>query len=189
MAGNAARSAQRRRSPRRSSSNRPGSSAGSGTLEPDVFDGEAVIAPKRTASDESAGSAVAREPGPPIAQLEEAVALEPAECGEDRCGHAHRQLQQLVIAASGSFDVTVDDGAVRRTYQLNRSYTGLYLPPMVWGQLTNFSSGSVALVLASGRIDWKSIVTHRIPIARFEEAWETHREGTGLKVCVYPGDG
>jgi hypothetical protein len=73
--------------------------------------------------------------------------------GEDRGGHAHRELQQLVIAASGSFDVTVDDGAVRRTHQLNRSYTGLYLPPMVWGQLTNFSSGSVALVLASEHYD------------------------------------
>jgi hypothetical protein len=69
--------------------------------------------------------------------------------GEDRGGHAHRELQQLVIAASGSFDVTVDDGVVTRTYSLNRSYTGLYMPPMVWGQLTNFSSGSVALVLAS----------------------------------------
>lgn len=69
--------------------------------------------------------------------------------GEDRGGHAHRELQQLVIAASGSFDVSVDDGRATHTYSLNRSYNGLYLPPMVWGQLTNFSSGSVALVLAS----------------------------------------
>ena len=69
--------------------------------------------------------------------------------GEDRGGHAHRELQQLVIAASGSFDVLVDDGTATQTYSLNRSYTGLYIPPMVWGQLTNFSSGSVALVLAS----------------------------------------
>ena len=69
--------------------------------------------------------------------------------GEDRGGHAHRALQQLVIAASGSFDVSVDDGRATWTFQLNRSYTGLYLPPMVWAQLTNFSSGSVALVLAS----------------------------------------
>lgn len=69
--------------------------------------------------------------------------------GEDRGGHAHRELQQLVIAASGSFDVTADDGVATRIYSLNRSYAGVYLPPMVWGQLTNFSSGSVALVLAS----------------------------------------
>lgn len=73
--------------------------------------------------------------------------------GEDRGGHAHRDLQQLVIAASGSFDVSVDDGRATSTYSLNRSYTGLYLPPMVWAQLTNFSSGSVALVLASEHYD------------------------------------
>jgi 2-desacetyl-2-hydroxyethyl bacteriochlorophyllide A dehydrogenase len=58
------------------------------------------------------------------------------------------------------------------------------------GTYTNpFTMGRSLALLASGRIDWGSIVTHRIPIARFEEAWETHREGTGLKVCVYPGDG
>lgn len=73
--------------------------------------------------------------------------------GEDRGGHAHRELEQLVIAVSGSFDLTVDDGVTRRTFPLNRPYTGLYMPPMVWGQLTNFSSGSVALVLASDRYD------------------------------------
>jgi L-iditol 2-dehydrogenase len=58
------------------------------------------------------------------------------------------------------------------------------------GTYTNpFTMGRSLALLASGRIDWGSIVSHRIPIARFEEAWETHREGTGLKVCVYPGDG
>jgi threonine dehydrogenase-like Zn-dependent dehydrogenase len=58
------------------------------------------------------------------------------------------------------------------------------------GTYTNpFTMGRSLALLASGRIDWKSIITHRIPIARFEEAWETHREGTGLKVCVFPGDG
>jgi L-iditol 2-dehydrogenase len=58
------------------------------------------------------------------------------------------------------------------------------------GTYTNpFTMGRSLTLLASGRINWKSIVTHRIPIAQFEEAWETHREGTGLKVCVYPGDG
>ena len=69
--------------------------------------------------------------------------------GEGRGGHAHRELQQLVIAASGSFDVAVDDGVTTQTYSLNRSYTGLYVPSMVWRELDNFSSGSVALVLAS----------------------------------------
>lgn len=69
--------------------------------------------------------------------------------GESRGGHAHKELQQLIVAASGSFDVTVDDGRRSRRYSLNRSYWGLYIPPMVWRDLTDFSSGSVALVLAS----------------------------------------
>ncbi len=69
--------------------------------------------------------------------------------GEGRGGHAHRELQALIVAASGSFQVTVDDGRARRTFFLNRSYTGLYVPPMVWRELDDFSSGSVALVLAS----------------------------------------
>lgn len=69
--------------------------------------------------------------------------------GESRGGHAHSELQQLIIAASGSFDVTVDDGRASQRFSLNRSYWGLYIPPMVWRDLTNFSSGSVALVLAS----------------------------------------
>jgi hypothetical protein len=73
--------------------------------------------------------------------------------GEDRGGHAHRELQQLIIAASGSFDVSVDDGRNTMRYQLNRSYVGLYVPRMVWRELTNFSSGSVALVLASEHYD------------------------------------
>lgn len=73
--------------------------------------------------------------------------------GEDRGGHAHRELQQLIIAASGSFDVAVDDGRNTVRYQLNRSYVGLYVPRMVWRELTNFSSGSVALVLASEHYD------------------------------------
>ncbi len=69
--------------------------------------------------------------------------------GEGRGGHAHRSLRQLIVAASGSFDVAVDDGANTRVFSLNRSYTGLYVPSMVWRELANFSSGSVALVLAS----------------------------------------
>lgn len=69
--------------------------------------------------------------------------------GESRGGHAHRQLEQLVIAANGSFDVVVDDGVDQERFSLNRSYYGLYVPPMVWSHLENFSSGSVSLVLAS----------------------------------------
>jgi hypothetical protein len=69
--------------------------------------------------------------------------------GEDRGGHAHRQLQQLIIAANGSFDVIVDNGTEHERFSLNRSYYGLYVPRMVWTHLENFSSGSVSLVLAS----------------------------------------
>lgn len=69
--------------------------------------------------------------------------------GESRGGHAHKILQQFIIAASGSFDVILDDGFERKMFYLNRSYYGLYIPPMSWRELNNFSSGSVCLVLAS----------------------------------------
>jgi hypothetical protein len=69
--------------------------------------------------------------------------------GESRGGHAHKELQQFIIAASGSFDVVLDDGHEKARHHLNRSYYGLYLPPMTWRELDNFSSGSVCLVLAS----------------------------------------
>lgn len=73
--------------------------------------------------------------------------------GESRGGHAHRTLHQFVIAASGSFDMTVDDGTGSATFALNRSYHGLHVPPMTWTHLDNFSSGSVCLVLASAVFD------------------------------------
>ena len=69
--------------------------------------------------------------------------------GASRAGHAHKELQQVLVAMSGSFDVTVDDGANKRTFHLNRSYYGLYICPMVWREIDNFSSGSVCMALAS----------------------------------------
>ena len=69
--------------------------------------------------------------------------------GSDRGGHAHKALHQLIIAMSGSFDVTLDDGRNKRKFHLNRSYQGLYVCPMIWRDLDNFSSGSVCMVLAS----------------------------------------
>lgn len=73
--------------------------------------------------------------------------------GEARGGHAHRELHQLIVAASGSFDILLDDGLNRRTVNLNRPYYGLYLTNMIWRELLNFSSGGICLVLASARYD------------------------------------
>jgi dTDP-4-dehydrorhamnose 3,5-epimerase-like enzyme len=69
--------------------------------------------------------------------------------GGERGGHAHKDLSQLIIAMSGSFDVVLDDGENKKRVHLNRSYQGLYVCPMIWRELDNFSSGSVCLVLAS----------------------------------------
>lgn len=71
--------------------------------------------------------------------------------GAQRGGHAHRELSQLIVAMSGSFDVLLDDGREKRRIHLNRSYCGLYVCPMIWRELDNFSSGSVCMVLASNR--------------------------------------
>jgi dTDP-4-dehydrorhamnose 3,5-epimerase-like enzyme len=73
--------------------------------------------------------------------------------GAERGGHAHKGLHQLLIAMSGSFDVVVDDGVNRQRFHLNRSYYGLYIPPMIWREIDNFSSGSVCMVLASEYYD------------------------------------
>lgn len=71
--------------------------------------------------------------------------------GSERGGHAHKGLRQLIVAMSGSFDVVLDDGKDRKRVHLNRSYQGLYVCPMIWRELDNFSSGSVCMVLASNR--------------------------------------
>lgn len=78
--------------------------------------------------------------------------------GESRGGHAHRELSQLIVAASGSFSVTLDDGNVKRTFLLNRPYQGLYIVPGIWRTLDDFSSGSVCLVLASHGYDEKDYI-------------------------------
>lgn len=73
--------------------------------------------------------------------------------GAERGGHAHKALHQLIIAMSGSFDVVLNDGRDNKRVHLNRSYYGLYVCPMIWRELDNFSSGSVCMVLASNRYD------------------------------------
>ena len=69
--------------------------------------------------------------------------------GTSRGGHGHKELHQLIIALSGSFDITIDDGHEKEVIHMNRSYMGLYIPPMMWRDLDNFSSGAVCMVLAS----------------------------------------
>ena len=69
--------------------------------------------------------------------------------GAERGGHAHKELHQLIVALSGSFDVVLDDGREKRRFPLNRPYHGLYVCPHIWRELDNFSTGAVCLVLAS----------------------------------------
>ena len=69
--------------------------------------------------------------------------------GALRGAHGHKKLQQFIISMSGSFDVILDDGINKKSFQLNRPYYGLYVCPMMWRDITNFSSGSVCMVLAS----------------------------------------
>jgi hypothetical protein len=73
--------------------------------------------------------------------------------GESRGGHSHLKLESVIIALSGSFDVTLDDGLTKKTVQLNRPYMGLNVKPGMWRELSNFSSGVVCLVLASHKYD------------------------------------
>lgn len=73
--------------------------------------------------------------------------------GSHRGGHAHKELQQLIIAVSGSFDVMLDDGTEKQKFTLNRPYVGLYVCPMTWREIDNFSSASVCMVIASEKFD------------------------------------
>ena len=73
--------------------------------------------------------------------------------GETRAGHALRKGSKFIIAASGSFDLILDDGKQRRTIGLNRSWKGVFVPPMVWREIVNFSSAGVCLVMASNYYD------------------------------------
>jgi hypothetical protein len=80
--------------------------------------------------------------------------------GADRGAHAHRALQQLIVAASGSFAVTLDDGQSRRTVSLDRSYYGLYVPSLIWTQMTGFCTGAVCLVFASMPYDERDYIRY-----------------------------
>ena len=73
--------------------------------------------------------------------------------GETRGGHAYKENQEFIVALSGSFDIVLDDGIEKRTFSLNRSYNGLYVPKGMWREMVNFSTNSLALVLSSTKFD------------------------------------
>jgi hypothetical protein len=73
--------------------------------------------------------------------------------GEKRGGHAYKKLEEFIVALSGSFDVVLDDGKELKTYSLNRSYYGLYVPKMVWRSMENFSTNALCIILASKSFD------------------------------------
>lgn len=88
--------------------------------------------------------------------------------GEERGGHAHYELQQFIIAASGSFDVILDDGENSKTVTLNRPNIGLHIVPGLWRKLNNFSSGSISLVLASHKYDEKDYIRNYNKYLKFK---------------------
>jgi hypothetical protein len=89
--------------------------------------------------------------------------------GESRGGHAHKDLRQLIVAASGSFDVKLDDGVLKRTFTINRPYQGLLVVPGIWRELDNFSSGSVCLVLASMEYSVEDYIRDYVEFTEYKE--------------------
>lgn len=89
--------------------------------------------------------------------------------GQGRGGHAHCELQQLIVACLGAFDVVLDDGRQRRTVTLNRSYLGLYLYPGIWREIVNFTSGAICLVLASTPYDETDYIRGYDDFLRFKK--------------------
>ena len=82
--------------------------------------------------------------------------------GEKRGGHAYRELHEVIVAVSGSFEVHVDDGVRRHSHLLNRGYVGLYVPNMIWRELDHFSTNAVCLILASARYDPADYVRDKV---------------------------
>ena len=78
--------------------------------------------------------------------------------GQTRGGHAYKSLNEFIVALSGSFDVVLDNGKVKKKYSLNRSYYGLYVPKMIWRHIENFSTNSLCLVLASDKYNEKNYI-------------------------------
>lgn len=78
--------------------------------------------------------------------------------GENRGGHAFKRTEEFIVALSGSFDVVLNDGEKEQVFQLNRSYYGLYVPKMMWREMRNFSTNSLALVMASTSYDGEDYI-------------------------------
>lgn len=92
--------------------------------------------------------------------------------GETRGGHAYKENSEFIIALSGSFDVLLDDGNQHKTYTLNRSYHGLYVPKGLWREMNNFSTNSLALILASTKYNINDYVRNYaefLKIAKYEK--------------------
>ena len=89
--------------------------------------------------------------------------------GESRGAHAHKELSQLIVAASGSFRVILDDGRAKRTFFMNRPYQGLYLKPGIWRDLKDFSAGAVCMVLASEKYDPDDYIRDYDEFLKFRE--------------------
>jgi oxalate decarboxylase/phosphoglucose isomerase-like protein (cupin superfamily) len=91
--------------------------------------------------------------------------------GESRGGHAHKNLEQLIIAASGSFTVTLDDGNTKRSFLLNRPYQGLYVKSGIWRELNDFSSGAVCLVLANNKYEESDYIRKYPEFTKFRSSF------------------
>ncbi|GHU61439.1 dTDP-6-deoxy-3,4-keto-hexulose isomerase [Bacteroidia bacterium] len=91
--------------------------------------------------------------------------------GEVRGGHAHIELQQLIIAVGGSFDICINDGCNKKSISLNRPYYGLHVVPGIWRELSNFSSGAICLVLASHIYDEKDYIRDYREFLKYKRAF------------------
>ncbi|MDR8393032.1 FdtA/QdtA family cupin domain-containing protein [Aliifodinibius sp. S!AR15-10] len=89
--------------------------------------------------------------------------------GEGRGGHAHKSLKQLIIAASGSFALTLADGTTKQTFNLSKPYFGLYMPAGLWRELHNFSSSAICLVLASEKYDEDDYIRSEQEFNRYKQ--------------------
>lgn len=89
--------------------------------------------------------------------------------GEARGGHAYKENQEFIVAMSGSFDVILDDGKEKQTFNLNRSYYGLYVPKSLWRELENFSTNSLALVLSSTKYDVNDYIRNYEEFIRYKD--------------------